>query len=138
MSEEKTKKVIKVEVEVPQEDWIDYVTKEVDIFMTGYIGYWGRGYPVEVRGEQVCWIVVEFEDHETRKQLDKMGEEAVRCFRDGLPMPERCHVLDEKMAIKAFEEGCKKWGADWFEDKGDANTYDWVLQQAMLGEQRYG
>lgn len=132
------KVTMEVEIKVPKEDWIDFLIKYSDIFGHDYIGYWGYGYPLKVRDERIGWIVVEYNDDEDSGDCEKRGEGAVRCFRDRLPLPERCHLLDKAAAIKAYVEGCKKWGPNWFEEKGDANTYDVVLQLALLGEIRYG
>jgi hypothetical protein len=39
--------------------------------------------------------------------------------------------------IKAWIEGAKKWGIDWFHD-GDASRWDYAIQMALFGEQVYG
>ena len=65
-------------------------------------------------------------------------KKAERAFKSGKPLPENYYRLDEAAAVRAYVEGCKRWGADWFESKGDATTYDVVIQLALLGEIRYG
>lgn len=58
-------------------------------------------------------------------------------FESNDKLPEGWYYLDEGMAIRAYIEGCKRWGAAWFED-GDGTSYDVVIQLALLGEIRYG
>ena len=134
------KATAEVEVNVPREDWIDYLTKEVDIFMRGYCGYWLRGVK---RDEKLGWLV--WEDDEIHSQ----GEEpklkaALAAWKAGKPLPQgepgcqRWYRLDEAAAVKAYVEGVKLWGVNWFEEKGDACTYDVAIQMALLGEIRYG
>lgn len=120
-------------IEVPREEWIDYLTKEVDIFMTGYCGYWLRGVEkTKARG----WLVWEDdEDHAKGKEPDR--KEALRAWRAGEALPAGWYRLDEAAAIKAYHEGIKLWGADWFEPHGDADGYDIAIQMALLGEHRY-
>ena len=45
--------------------------------------------------------------------------------------------LDRAAALRAWEEGAKRWGVAWYEDV-DANREDVVVQLALLGETKYG
>lgn len=130
-----TKLAVDISVNVPREDWIDYLTKYSDIFSGDYIGYWGYGHRLRNGDQKIGWIVLE---SDAQQVMESRGREAENCFRDKLPMPEGCHLLDETAAIRAYIEGVKKWGVDWFEEKGDAGTYDIAIQLALLGEIRYG
>lgn len=137
---------VSIKVPVPREDWIDFLTKHNDIFGSGYIGYWGHGIKVPSG-----WIVWEF-DNDPRKlpekaefieQVSPAGwkkhhKEAFDAYKGRRDMPEHYHLLDEAVALKAFKIGVEKWGIDWFETRGDGDTYDLVLQLALLGEHRYG
>ncbi len=121
---------VSFEIEVPQEDWIDYLTKHNDIFMSSYCGYWLHG--VSHRDDK--WLVVE--DDERSPERD--AAEHKRFAAGMVPSPPYM-VIDKDMAIKAYTEGVKKWGLDWMDSEhGDANGYDVVIQLALLGEVRYG
>ena len=49
--------------------------------------------------------------------------------RAGEPLPKRWFRLDRAAALRAWEEGVKRWGAAWYEDV-DANREDVVVQLA--------
>lgn len=136
MSEKQTteKATVMIEVDVPVEDWIDYLTKCTDIFGRDYIGYWARG--VE-RRDDLGWLVWEDDEHRAHDE-EPDRDAAISAWESGAALPIGWHRLDKAMAVKAFTEGVKRWGTRWFEDRGDANSYDYVLQMAMLGEERYG
>ena len=120
-------------IEVPREDWIDYLTQCNDIFKSVYCGYWLRGVErTKARG----WLVWEDdEEHATGKEPNR--KEALAAWRAGKALPAGWFRLDEAMAVKAYHEGIKLWGEGWFETHGDADGYDIALQMAMLGELRY-
>ena len=42
-------------VQVPQEDWIDFLIHHPDIFATNYCGYWMRGIEVDGCSGWLCW-----------------------------------------------------------------------------------
>jgi hypothetical protein len=138
---------VTTKVTVPREDWIDFLTAYSDIFASGYIGYWARDVTRTKRG----WLLWDFESDERplpkgydfvdrmdRTAEDKHHAAAVRAFKDGLELPKHYYVLDEDAAIRAYKIGCEKWGTNWFEEKGDGDTYDIVLQIAILGSHTYG
>jgi hypothetical protein len=124
-----------IKVKVPKEGWIDYLTKNIDIFMTNYCGYWMRG----VRhASEMGWLCWEHGDHRRPHGTEPNYRAAVKAWEANEPLPESWHRLDEAAAIKAYWKGVELWGLSWFEDKGDADTYDVVVQYALLGELRYG
>lgn len=127
----KIKVKFELEVEVPQEEWIDFLTQYRDIFARNYCGYWLRAVEWD---SKLGWLVWE---HDENWELPSNVKEVEHNWQRGLAVPKHFYCLNEAMAIKAFEEGVKKWGEDWFEN-GDAGRYDFVLQLAMLGEHRYG
>ena len=119
---------------IPQEDWIDYLVKYPDIFSTNYCGYWARG----VEQNDTGWLVWE-DDEKTDHGKEPNREAAIQAWERGAGLPFGWYRLDEAAAIKAFEEGCKRWGVNWFEgEHNDAIGYDVVIQLALLGEIRYG
>jgi hypothetical protein len=114
------------------EEWIDFCTKYGDMFGRGYIGYWALGVERDIeRG----WLL--FEEGSDEALTDKEMERVKALWRAGEELPERWFKLDRDACIKAWIEGVKKWGVDWYEDS-DANKYDYVVQMALLGEHRYG
>lgn len=69
---------------------------------------------------------------------DKAIREAKRCYggaHDG-NLPKGWYLLDRNTAIRAWCEGVKRWGMDWYEEV-DAEREDVVVQLALLGEVRY-
>jgi len=129
-------------VEIPREDWVDYLTQEVDIFMTTYIGYWGMGVrPLLPDGsdDETRWLVVEDTDDLGEKAVQKRVVAASSALLAGTQLPEGVHLLDEAAAIRAYVIACQRWGANWMNGgHGDANGYDVAIQLALLGEVRYG
>jgi hypothetical protein len=133
---EKTKAPIKhtfsMEVDIDP-DFIEYLIKYRDIFDRNRAGYWAFGVKVKTG-----WLVYEQEDDDAMP-TDKATREAKSCYggaHDG-NLPERWYLLDRDAAIRAWCEGVKRWGVDWYEDV-DAEREDVVVQLALLGEIRYG
>lgn len=113
-------------------DWISYLTQYNDIFGHGYAGYWLRGVERDDNG-WLCWE--DDEQHACGEEPNLV--EALEAWRSDMPLPKGWFRLDHAMALRAWEEGVKRWGVDWYEDT-DADREDTVLQLAMLGEIRYG
>lgn len=134
----KSEKPVPAAVEVTvtvtvDEDWIEFLTKHPDIFGRDYCGYWLRG--VEHDDER-GWLVWE-DDEEHRKGDEPGAAEAVAAWQAGEALPEGWYRLDRALAIKAWGEGVKRSGVDWYEN-GDGVAYDCAVQMALLGEVRYG
>ncbi len=124
---------VEFDVGVPVESWIDWLTLSGDVFSRNYIGNWARG--VE-QDDALGWLVWEDdESHDHDEEPDR--DAAVAAWKASDSLPANWYRLDKAMAIKAYIVGVRTWGDNWFETKGDANTYDYVLQMAMLGEERY-
>jgi len=115
------------------EFWINYVTQCSDLFLTSYAGYWLRG--VEHDNER-GWLVWE-DDEKCRHGKEPQSKEALAAWRSGAELPPHWFRIDRSTALRAWEEGVKRWGVGWYED-ADAASYDIVLQLALLGEERYG
>lgn len=113
--------------------WIDYLTQSNDIFTQSRAGYWLRG--VEHNKER-GWLVWE-DDEKCRFGQEPNREAAIHEWALGNPLPEHWFRLDRAAAIRAWEEGVKRWGITWYEDV-DGRLEDVVVQLALLGEIRYG
>jgi hypothetical protein len=103
-----------------------------DMFMTSYIGYWAYGTEYD---EQLGWLVFEH----AAAAFDaprKTPKTVLAAWQAGEKLPEGWHRLDKETITRAWAEGVKHSGVNWFED-GDANDYDVALQMAILGEVRY-
>lgn len=114
--------------------WVDYLTKYPGIFGRQYAGYWLRGVERHTERGWLCW-----EDDEQHRQGEEPDrEEALEAWRSGDPaLPKGWYRLDSAAALRAWEEGVKRWGVDWYEQT-DANREDVVVQLSLLGEIRYG
>lgn len=117
-------------------DWTEFCCKYSDMFSTDHIGYWARGMVRDRKNEENGWLLFEhggeeFPDGEPNEA------EAMRAWKAKEPLPPNYFRLDKAATEKAWAEGCKRYGVDWYEN-ADANTYDVVVQMALLGEVRYG
>jgi len=112
--------------------WVEYLTRWPDIFGRQYAGTWLRG----VERDRTGWLCWE-DDERHRRGEEPDREEALRAWRDNLPLPKGWYRLDRAAALRAWEDGVKRWGVDWYEET-DANREDVVVQLALLGEIRYG
>ena len=139
---------IKVEVETTVDPhWVSMVVHDPDLFMTDHVGYWLRR--VDKSGDptlgQLGWEFEEdprttnirFVDRMSDEDETKLHEEAVRAWKDHLPLPPYYFAMNIETAKKSWAAGVKKHGFEWYET-GDANTYDYVIQMALLGECKYG
>lgn len=131
----------------PDKEWISFVLEYSDIFGHDYIGYWARGVSRSKKPSR-GWLLWEFEMDPRSEDLGfidrlrpddekALHAEAVSCWEAGQPLPPHYHKLGEREVRLAWVYGFLRGGRTWYED-GDANTYDVALQQALLGEVRYG
>lgn len=132
------KVTVVLEVEVNQ-DWIEFCTQFNDLFMYDYCGYWMAAMECD---DDLGWLCYEYANDDDMPSLRAMKEapeyqEIVKSWREGKLLPPNWYRLDKAAAIKAYGEGVKRYGLDWYED-GDAITYDVAVQMALLGEVRYG
>ena len=58
-------------------------------------------------------------------------------WRKGKQIPPHVYVINEDVATRAYIEGVKRWGVDWYEHS-DGNSYDTIMQVALLGDELYG
>ena len=112
-------------------EWIDYVVNCNDLFVHGYCGHWARGM---ARTKKLGWLVFEMGDEDCPEKVPK---DVLTAWRAGWPLPKGWHRFDTNSAVEAWKYGVERDGVDWYEN-GDANTYDNVMQLAVLGEIRYG
>lgn len=112
--------------------WIDFLTKYNDIFGRPFhAGYWLAGLAHE---EAKGWLVWEHDDRYVNK-FDHT--EAFAAWDKDKPLPESYYRLDVTTAVRAWCEGVKRWGENWY-TQGDGPRYDVVVQLALLGEIKYG
>lgn len=124
--------------------WVDLVTGSnesgesvlgsVDVFLTSYCGYWLMGVRFERKHGWLAW------EHAAAERRPTPAEtaEAVAKWRKGEALPEGWHRLDRALALRAWECGFNRRGADWF-TRGDGSAYDVAIQRALFaGDVRYG
>lgn len=126
---------VQYSVVIPGESWVEFLTHWPDIFGQNYIGYWARGCEQD---DNLGWLIYEDcnKDYHHNEEPDR--EEAVKAWKEGSKLPKDWHRLGREEAATAYLKGCELWGKDWFDEKGDAETYDVVIQLTLLGEIRYG
>lgn len=113
--------------------WIDYLTQGNDIFASSRAGYWLRG---AEHDPELGWLVWE-DDEKCHHGEEPNRVTAYKAWKSGEALPEHWFRLDRAAAIRAWEEGVKRWGITWYEDV-DGRLEDVVVQLALLGEIRYG
>ena len=115
--------------------WVEYLTQNADIFGRQYAGYWLRGIDRHPERGSLCW-----EDdwqHDVDEEPNRKEATEAWVWGKGLPLPKGWYRLDRAAALRAWEEGVKRWGVDWYEHT-DAEREDVVIQLSLLGEVRYG
>lgn len=114
--------------------WIDLVTSG-ELFRSDISGYWLRGIELNPEKGWLCW---EDDDvHVPGREPDR--EDAINAWHAGVHLPPGWYRLDRAAALRAWEEGVKRWGADWYKAAAEPDQeQDEVIQLALLGEIRYG
>ena len=112
--------------------WIEFCTRDRDVFGASCCGSFLFGIDQD---DGLGWLVFE---HEENCAIDKVPNErkAVAAWRAGKPLPKGYHRLDVGVAVKAWAEGVKWRGEKWYEN-GDAIAYQYAIQMALFGEERY-
>lgn len=126
-------KIPKVSVQLtPDIEWVDFIVNYYDIFTQGYCGYWLlRIKHYEDRG----WLAFE---HEGVHPEESLVDEAIAAMAAGKPLPQGFLFVGVDMAVAAWKFGVERFGVDWYDNpSSDAITYDYCMQMALLGEQRY-
>lgn len=116
--------------------WVDFVTKYNDIFGYYGIGQWAMG----AYNDESGWLIYEHGGEERRGDLveRETPPEVLAAWDAGQPLPEKWHRLDRALAVKAFVEGVKARGVNWYTSgEADAPFYGYVIQMALFGEERY-
>ena len=122
------RKSLRLELEISS-DWIDYCIKHNDLFFSSCIGYWAYGISVADG-----WLVFDTEHGAERQDI-----EAERAYLSGAPLPDGYYLINQELTIRAWEEGVKLYGLDWYNSgKTDATTYDVIIQKALFGDVKYG
>jgi len=122
-------------------DFVDYLTQYNDIFMTSRAGYWAFGHALPKRDATVGaahagWLVFECLRSSSGMPSEKNIARALDCWKTGETLPKGWHLLDRDAAIRAWCEGVKRWGVEWYEEV-DVDREDTVVQLSLLGEVRY-
>lgn len=155
----------KMQYNVPY-GWLEFCSNS-DMFGRDYIGYWARGFKVELPDSDqegpespevsavitpeeydfhaavlamsdIPWILVEDETESlSKEQLDEIGDKAIQAFLNKEKLPDNCYAMTRELAIKAFVMRAQRQGPDWFED-ADGSDYDCAIQAAIFGEVKYG
>lgn len=111
--------------------WIEFVSSiSPDIFMRSYCGHWARGV---MHNKKRGWLVFEHGSDDSYNEADV--REVTKLWTAGKPLPKNWHRFDAALANKAWLEGVRKFGEDWYDgDDGDGPRYDWVLQMALFND----
>lgn len=112
--------------------WIDFCTKDRDVFGVTCCGTFLYGIDQD---DGLGWLVFE---HEEKVSINNVPNEkkAVAAWKAGKPLPEGYYRLGVEAAKKAWAEGVKWRGVRWYE-LGDAVAYQYAIQLALFGEERY-
>lgn len=121
---------VTIEIEV-DEGWIDFAIHSSDIFKRRCCGYWLYGVDRNDNG-WLCYV-----DDEGVPPPASAVPAAITAWEAGEVLPTGFYRLDRQAAIEAFKQGVLWHGAEWYE-KGDADSYDYVIQMALLGKIVYG
>ena len=106
---------------------------DAEIFARTCCGYWARG--VEHQSD-LGWLVWESPD-KCRPGEEPDRDEALAAWQARTALPASWLRLDAAAALRAWVAGVRRWGEHWFQ-RADQERYDVVLQEALLGEVRYG
>lgn len=112
--------------------WIEFCTKDRDVFGASCCGSFLFGIDQD---NSLGWLVYE---HEEKVSIDKVPNEkkAIAAWRAGKPLPRGYYRLDLDAAKKAWIEGIKWRGVEWFAN-GDAIAYQYAIQRALFEDERY-
>ena len=134
-----------------RKEWMDEFVKDfvlnVDLYASCYCGYWLRGMGTIEDNSWLAADMLEACKDQTGKtssmvvdlsEVDERSEEVAKLALAGQPLPKGWHVINRAVGEKAYAIGERRWGENWYHDKGDGNTYDVVIQEALLGEVVYG
>ncbi len=126
---------VEFEVQVPKQDWIEYLTQCSDMFRTNYCGYWMRGIEHTRDRGWLCWV---HGNDEEPADFNVLKLTAIAAWRKGEALPAGFLRLDKAAAIRAYTEAVKRWGVRWMEGRhNDAVGYDMAIQLALLDETKY-
>jgi hypothetical protein len=120
-----------LDLQIPAHFVTDMI-RGLDIFTSGQSAYWASG----VRCADGSGYLV-YDHARDGMPTDIAIARAVRCHETNKPLPDGWHLINREVAIRAWCEGVKRWGVDWYE-KVDGPRRDVVLQLGLLGELRYG
>ncbi len=111
-------------------DWTENVFLNVDLLMRQYCGHWMESVDYS---SSLGRLVREGDEADRSEDVEQA---AILAWRAHAPLPNGYHRLDRGTSAKAWAEGVKKWGEDWYEN-GDGDAYDYVAQKALFGKVKY-
>ena len=112
--------------------WIELCTKDTDLFLYSSCGSFLFGMEHD---PELGWLVFEHAGDVLLSNVPGL-KAAKEAWMAGKPLPPKYHRLNVETATKAWVEGVKWRGEKWYE-KGDAIAYQYVIQKALFGEERY-
>ncbi len=126
---------IKVDPKKDLEDFYHDVINDSDLFKQHRCGYWLYGVERLAKGYLV-WVDLEAS---TNKPSEKQCKLALAAVKSRKKLPTNFYVLDKSFAKRAWIEGVKEWGERWYQSNNtDSDSYDYVVQCAIFGEQKFG
>lgn len=121
-------------------EWIRFVTGGTEggfaeVFFAGCAGYWLR---CVGHDPQLGYLAFEHGGDRDLFPADTARIVAVDCWREGTALPPGWHRLDLSLACRAWEEGVRAHGEQWFAS-GVTSYRDEAIQRACFaGELIYG
>ncbi len=130
-------------VEVPA-SWIKFITDSIDIFKLTYCGAWMKY--IESSIDDSAMLIFDCYDHifPSEDKLDLIVKSFLYNIQVEIDIGKPVYYyecfdfykLDTALALKAYEQGCKRWGVDWY-SKADGPMMNIAIQLALFGEIKY-
>lgn len=111
--------------------WFQHILRNPNY--SSHASYWLRGVESDPDRGWLCW---ELERIPPERGEEPNRAEAIQVWKTDGELPKGWYRLDRAAALRAYEEGVRLWGADWFE-QDDVEKDGVVLQRALLGEVRH-
>lgn len=80
---------------------------------------------------------VSFIDSLSQEDEDAYHKPAIEAWKAGLPLPPHYYAINKDVCTRAYIEGVKKSGTNWYEN-GDADDYNCAFQRAVYGKVIFG
>ncbi len=137
-------KKLVISIDMPS-GWLEFCSNVDVISYNSYCGYWAE-YWIDIsenNSPSIKWLIYyNPNNNDSIYPLTKVDsyQQAYKAASAGSrKMPEHWYLFDEEIAIKAYLEGVKKWGMDWYNDPNtDGRNYDTAIQLALFGKLVFG